>query len=154
MVLAVCINLHFYRGTWTTWDNNLNNSLTILILIQLVALPVFLLSYLCPNYKQLSRSRLMNRFGAIYDMIDLNHKQVSSLLWCVFFIGRRVTFAIGVIFFIEFPFFQIVMFILPTLMVIIMVGLAKPLPTPFDNKYELYNNFSILVVSYCLLCLT
>lgn len=46
------------------------------------------------------------------------------------------------------------LFIIPTLAVLIMVGLTRPLSTPFENKQELYNNFSILVVSYCLLCFT
>ena len=96
----------------------------------------------------------MDKFGAIYDMIDLRHKQRSALLWCIFFLGRRIIFAIGVIFFIDYPFFQIVLFILPTLAVLIMVGLASPLETSFENNQELYNNFSILVVSYCLLCFT
>ncbi len=35
-----------------------------------------------------------------------------------------------------------------------MVGLAKPLPTPFENKQEMYNNVSILILTYCLLCYT
>lgn len=40
----------------------------------------------------------MDRFGAIYDMIDLKHEQASALLWCIFFLGRRMIFAVGVIF--------------------------------------------------------
>lgn len=119
-----------------------------------MALPVFTLLYLCPKYKKLESPRLINRFGAIYDMIDLEHRQISALLWCLFFFARRIIFSLGVIFLTKSPYFQIVMFIVPTSMVIIMVGLAKPLPTPFENKLELYNNFSILVVSYCLLCFT
>lgn len=35
-----------------------------------------------------------------------------------------------------------------------MVGLAEPLATPFENKQELYNNFSILILTYCLLTFT
>ena len=29
--LAVCINLYKFKGTWTTWDNILNNVLVIVI---------------------------------------------------------------------------------------------------------------------------
>ena len=96
----------------------------------------------------------MDKYGAIYDMVDLRHKNMSALLWCVFFIGRRVAFSVGCIFFKDFPVFQIYLFIFSTLAVLMMVGLARPLPTPFDNKLEMYNNFSILVLSYCLLCFT
>jgi hypothetical protein len=35
-----------------------------------------------------------------------------------------------------------------------MVGLAQPLETSFENKQELYNNFSVLILCYCLLMFT
>ena len=76
----------------------------------------------------------MNKYGAIYDMIDLRHRRASALLWSIFFLGRRITFAIGVIFLIDYPVFQIQLFIIPTLAVLIMVGIAEPLETPFENK--------------------
>ena len=154
LFLAVCINLYKFKGTWTTWDNILNNILVIIIGLQLVILPIFILAYICPNSRKLKRKRFMKKYGSIYDMIDLRHKQASALLWCIFFIGRRITFTIGVIFFKSTPVFQILIFIVTTLAVLMMVGLAKPLPTPFENKQELYNNFSILVLSYCLLTFT
>ena len=96
----------------------------------------------------------MDRFGPIYEMIDLKHKSISALLWPVFFIGRRIIFAAGVLFVKEYPLFQIYLFLFPTLCVLMMVGLAKPLPTPFENKQEMYNNVTILILTYCLLCFT
>ena len=87
-------------------------------------------------------------------MIDLRHKQQSALLWCIFFIGRRILLAVAVVYLVEYPFFQITFFIVPPLAVMVMVGLAKPLQTPFENKQELYNNFSILILCYCLLMFT
>ena len=87
-------------------------------------------------------------------MIDLKHKNASALLWPIFFIGRRVIFAIGVLFLKEYSLFQIYLFMFSTLAVLMMVGLAKPLATPFENKQELYNNSSILVLIYALLCFT
>ena len=69
----------------------------------------------------------MKKYGAIYDMIDLKHRNASALLWSIFFLGRRILFAIGVIFLIKYPVFQIQLFIMPTLAVLIMVGIARPL---------------------------
>ena len=76
----------------------------------------------------------MKKYGSIYDMVDLRHKSPSALLWCIFFLGRRITFTIGVIFFKTTPVFQILIFLGTTLAVLMMIGLAKPLATPFENK--------------------
>ena len=35
-----------------------------------------------------------------------------------------------------------------------MVGLARPLASPFENRLELYNSASIVLLIYCLLCFT
>lgn len=102
--------------------------------MQLFILPCVILFHLCPNNKKLKKSRFMDRFGPIYDMIDLKHKNASALLWPIFFIGRRVIFAIGVLFLKEYSLFQIYLFMFSTLAVLMMVGLAKPLATPFENK--------------------
>ena len=126
----------------------------MVIAVQLVVLPLFILAYIYPNYLSLKKPEFMDKYGAIYDMIDLKHKRRSALLWSLFFLGRRILFALGVIFLIDYPIFQIYLFIFPTLAVLMMVGLAEPLPTPAENKQEVYNNFTILILSYCLLCFT
>ena len=150
----VCINFYSFSGTWDSFDGYLNNSLVVVIAIMLLILPITILAYICPNFRKLKKKRFMNKFGAIYDMVDLRHRQASALLWCIFFIGRRILFGVGVIFLKDYPLFQIYLFIFPTMAVLIMVGLARPLATPFENKQELYNNFTILALSYCLLSFT
>lgn len=131
-----------------------NHVVCIVLAIQMLALPTLILVYLCPNVKKLKKSRFIDKYGAIYDMIDLKHRNKSALLWPIFFLGRRSLFAIGVVVLKEHALFQIFLFIFPTLAVMIMVGLAKPLESPFENKHELYNNFSILLMSYSLLLFT
>ena len=39
-------------------------------------------------------------------------------------------------------------------MVMIHIGMVEPYPTPIENKLEVYNNYSILWLSYCLFCYT
>ena len=36
----------------------------------------------------------------------------------------------------------------------INLGQIEPLPTLYANRIEIYNSFSILLLIYCLLCLT
>ena len=150
--LAVLINFFSFEGN--SFDDVFNNMLTVLIAIQLIGLPLFIFIYICPNYRNLKKSSFMDRYGSIYDMVDLRHYKRSALLWSIFFLGRRILFAIGAIFLVNYPTFQIHLFIFPTVAVLMMVGLAEPLPTPFENKQEVYNNFTILVLQYCLLCFT
>lgn len=41
-------------------------------------------------------------------------------------------------------------FIFPTLAVIIIVGLFRPLATKFDNNIEIFDSITVLALSYCL----
>ena len=68
--------------------------------------------------------------------------------------GRRILFAISVCYLQHSPISQLFMFMAANMSVLIMIGFAWPLATPTHNKLELYNNISLLVASYCLLCFT
>ena len=46
------------------------------------------------------------------------------------------------------------MYIFPTLLVMIHIGMVEPYPTPIENRLEIYNNYSVLWLSYCLFCYT
>lgn len=154
LFLAASINFFSFDGFWNTFDDVFNNLLTLVIAAQLVVLPIFIVAFIVPNFRLLKKSSFMEKYGAVYDMVNLKQKSRSVLLWPIFFIGRRILFALGVVFLLDYPTLQIYLFIFPTLAVLMMVGLAEPLQTPFENKSEVYNNFTILVLSYCLLCFT
>ena len=46
------------------------------------------------------------------------------------------------------------MLIWPTLAVMILLGLVEPLSSRHQNRVEIFNNFMILVMSYCLISFT
>ena len=60
LFLAVCINLHNIDSSWwSSIDDIFNNILVIVILALLLALPLFILAYLCPNYRKLKKKVFM-----------------------------------------------------------------------------------------------
>ena len=46
------------------------------------------------------------------------------------------------------------LFIFPTLAVLITVGVVRPFIDDGENQFELYNTFSVLLLSYILFCFT
>ena len=46
------------------------------------------------------------------------------------------------------------LYILPTLAVLMLLGWVKPMLDRFFNNLEFYNNCSVMLLAYCLLCET
>ena len=46
------------------------------------------------------------------------------------------------------------LFVYPTLAVLIIIGQVRPFENNHDNKLELYNTYSIILLSYTLFCFT
>ena len=76
------------------------------------------------------------------------------MLWPVFFMLRRIIFVLGVCGLIEYAVVQIMFYVVPTLFVLFIIGLVKPLESRAANRMEMYNTFTILTMSYCLMCFT
>ena len=83
-----------------------------------------------------------------------DHLDQLKVTWCLAFFLRRIFFALGVLFLANYPVFQLALFIFSTLGVMIVIGMLEPLVDPFTNNLELYNSYSIIVLSYCLLLFT
>ena len=93
------------------------------------------------------------KLEAFYDMINLKNNKMAPL-FCLAFFSRRILIALAVLFLNDLPFLQIWVLIFTTLLHLGIVGIVGPLPTPTDNRYELFDNFVFIIVCYCLLCFT
>ena len=71
-----------------------------------------------------------------------------------FFRRRRIIFVLAAIAFEKYPVGQIMMLIAPTIAIIIFIGQEEPLANKMSNRIDIYNNYFIVVVGYCLLCFT
>ena len=86
-------------------------------------------------------------------MLDLRDK-FWSFLYCIFFYLNRIIFSLSVVFLAHSPFIQIVIFIFTAIAQMIILGFVRPLKTSKLNRLELFNSYTSLVSSYCLLCFT
>jgi hypothetical protein len=136
----------------TTFGAGLSAFLSVILLICCLVIPIFTLAYIKPKYAQLEEDKIKSRFESIYEMIDLNQNP-NAVLWCTLFCFRRAVFAFALIFTTN-PCLQLMAFCFPILAVIIMLGLISPLAEKFDNKIELYDSLTILLLSYCLFLFT
>jgi hypothetical protein len=136
----------------TTFGAGLSTFLSVILLICCLVIPIFTLAYIKPKYAQLEEYNIKSRFESIYEMIDLNQNP-NAVLWCTLFCFRRAVFAFALIFTTN-PCLQLMAFCFPILAVIIMLGLISPLAEKFDNKIELYDSLTILLLSYCLFLFT
>ena len=75
-------------------------------------------------------------------------------MYPLLFYLRRIIFALAILF-SRSPTFQLMFYyILPTLAVLVLLGWVKPMQSQFFNVLEFYNNGSVILLAYCLLCLT
>ena len=86
-------------------------------------------------------------------MLNLRHGH-WTMLWPVFFFIRRLVFVIGVCGLSDNVVAQIYCFMAPTMAVLMLLALAKPLQNQQTNRLEVYNSFTLLSIAYCLMCFT
>ena len=156
ILLAVSVNLYFLNeGTleWNTFSLVFTNLLSIFMAACCGILFIFIIVYLWPRFDKLGKKRMKRRFLPAYEMLNRRHGQ-WTLLWPVFFMGRRIIFVIAVCALVDQTVFQIILFMLPTIAVMMLLALVKPLADLPSNRLEIYNSFVILLLIYCLMCFT
>ena len=75
-------------------------------------------------------------------------------MYPLLFYVRRILFAVAILYMRTVIAFQLMFYILPTLAVLMLLGWCKPMQSRFYNLLEVYNNGSVMLLAYCLLCLT
>ena len=78
----------------------------------------------------------------------------AAILYPLFFYARRILFAVAVLYLRPVIAFQLIFYILPTLAVLMLLGWVKPMRDQFLNNLEIYNNCTVMLLAYCLLCQT
>ena len=55
LLISAFININFFTGSWSSFDEVFNNILAIVLLVQLITLPLLILCYICPRYKSMKK---------------------------------------------------------------------------------------------------
>ena len=156
IMIAAYINFDYMSKQDDPWSNSniiFNNAVTIFLTAATFVLFLTIAFYLWPKIGQIKKRRFKKRYGSAYDTIRTNRSK-WAMFTPLFFFVRRGLLVVAVCAMIEYPTFQILFFLLPTLVVMVNLGQVEPLSTRKENKLEMYNSWSILCLTYCLLCLT
>lgn len=151
-MICSLINIKNLNLGGTTFGAGISAFISVLLLICCLVIPIFTLIYIKPRYAELEEEHIKSKFYSIYEMIDLNENP-NAVLWCTLFCFRRAVFAFALIFTTN-SCLQLMAFCFPILAVIIMLGLVSPLAEKIDNKIDMYDNITMLFLSYCLFLFT
>ena len=135
-----------------------------------LGLMIVIIVYLWPNYALLSgneeddemeKDYFVNKFSQAYanetspdETQDSEHSKKWSMIDPLFYYIRRWIFAFVVIFLNDYPFFQIAFLIINNLIELILEVFDIPSFFYTNNSLEMYNNYSILLITQCMLCFT
>lgn len=135
---------------------------TLVGVSNVVSLGVFVLCNLlvlllaCVYFFKFDKIDKHSNFGALLDRtkLDEKHKSKWNLLLPALLFGRRMSFALSVLLIRESLWAQIgIMFLFSTAMVIYIFS-ARPFESPFAAKIEIFNECTLLVLSYGLMLFT
>ena len=127
--------------------------LSILVVAICLFLTGFTTCYLWPKFNKLKTKAIKKKYHPVYEMINLRHG-FYTMLWPIMFLVRRILFVIAVCGVYNVVAIQLLMFMLPTMAVMMILALVKPLADLPTNRLEIYNSFSLLMMTYCIMCFT
>ena len=146
IVISGLVNLFHFEEAWfaeNTWVG-ISNSFTAVFLCAAVVLPPFALFYLGPRYYQLQETNLVNKYAGVYQILDtgevldvqedddedveriiLPGDKPMTMLYPLLFYKRRLMFAFAIVFLGQYIALQLILYMVPTLAVIMLVGWSK-----------------------------
>ena len=129
IMLAVAINLEFFSGEPLAWKSAslvFTNLLAIIMAGLCGFLTCFTICYLWPRFSKLRKKAFKKRFHPVYEMLYLRHGK-WTMLWPVLFLVRRLVFVVAICALYNKIAFQILAFIVPTIVAMMVLALVKPL---------------------------
>ena len=127
-------------------------SFSLVFLCVNIALPVFSVWFLFRFTHSIEDEGFSQRYGAIYEGYK-NEKKTTK--WYIgYFYLRRLLISICCVYLINYPVFQIQLYIALSLTNVIFIILAKPYEGMRANYTEVFNELTILGVSIHLLVFT
>ena len=82
-------------------------------------------------------------------MVDVKNNKYS-ILWCLMFYLRRISFAAVVICVMNYPAIQLILLLIITVASSVVVLGIKPLPSAWDNKLEFINSSDLIILAYAM----
>lgn len=110
-------------------------------------LPIAIIFYI-KKFPKWTDDRFTDRYGAFYDGLRTN--KLSSIIYHVFFVIRRLAFALVAIFGSEYIFLQIWTLLLTSTLQLTYLFTCQPFESPFMHNIEVFNELTTIALSYVL----
>ena len=125
---------------------NVNMILNILMVVSIVALPLFYAILLHRNRDNLTKPALRDKIGSLY--LEMSVQTASQRLFTPLFLIRRLMYAVITVGFFNAPYCLIHSFMLMNTINTIYVGHAQPHLTKLSLLMEFYNEAFLQMVCY------
>lgn len=118
--------------------------LAIVGIIVYLLFPFTVLMFIKRNINELNSKK--RHYGSLY--ADLRTHKLSTALYMVLFMLRRLLFAVSAVFLTRWPLVQVNLLFLQSLTVVLYLLHFRPFEDPIMNKLEIFNELCILLVTY------
>ena len=125
---------------------------TIVLGGALLILPFFILIFYSYNFYRLADEEFESKYGAVYE--GLHKTKKSILFYPVFFIIKRISFALSSLLLLNYPLFQLYVLTAMTLIACVYILEYQPFEDPFMNRMEVFNECFTLILIYFAFCFT
>lgn len=145
---------------WNSGDDFLNNILVFILTPSVFIFPFFCLHFLNKNIKDLNYDKFTQRYGVLYDTIDVNNKKsrLTATRIAFWFMIRRLFSSLNVIYLYKAYSTTMLMqafnFILLAWIDMIIKRKLFMRETTLISKLEKINDVFVVIVSYFLLALS
>lgn len=150
--LSISTMIAIKKIQFTDTESIINSLLSIVTLIFILACPIFSYLFLRKNKHRLGQESFKMRIASLYLNVDL--KKERSTLLGTFFILRRLSFALIVVFMGQGVIIQILALTLGSIFMIKYLIEVKPLDSKFLNAMELFNECILLISFYFMIFFT
>ena len=118
----------------------------------LLALPIFIIVFYSRNFHRLEEEGFEAKFGSVYE--GLAKRSKAELFYPVFFIFKRVSFALSSLLLLHYVVLQLYVMIGITMVACLYVLHYRPFEDPFMNRMEVMNECFTLLLIYLAFCFT
>ena len=119
----------------------------------LLGFPIIMGYLLLTNFDKLEDEKFLETFGEFYRELNLANGKV--VLWQpLWFLFRRLMLAIMVVYFDGAVIWQISLMAFQVIVAVIVYGNVEPFKDRHVNKFEIFNEVTVMFVMYNIMCFT
>ncbi|TNV87401.1 hypothetical protein FGO68_gene9307 [Halteria grandinella] len=121
--------------------------LTILIAYYMYLFPILVFQYLIRYQGKLNTKHYKEKYGSLYDNVDPQKNSLAPLA-SVIFLVRRMILAATLVFYEDYPSFQLIVWVCVSFLMLVYHTIARPYRDSVYGFFEIFNDASVLLISY------